>query len=64
MKRARQLMAVEFSSGTALSAEGARVALVSCERCGAAILLDPRDETGRMQQHLQWHQEGNHEAGV
>jgi len=47
----------EFSSGTALSAEGARVALVSCERCGVAVLIDPRDDIPRMMVHHDWHGE-------
>jgi hypothetical protein len=46
-----------FSNATALSAEGARVGLVTCQECGAALLLDPRDDTNVLKLHDQWHDE-------
>jgi hypothetical protein len=39
----------------ALAAEGARVALVTCTRCGAAILLDPADDFDPVERHREWH---------
>lgn len=45
-----------FSAVTAIPAEGARVGLVICNRCGAAILVDPRDTRDRCTQHELWHE--------
>jgi hypothetical protein len=45
-----------FTPGTILSAEGARIGLVTCRDCGAAILIDPRDVTVNfMRVHYEWH---------
>ena len=39
------------------SAEGARVGLVTCRDCGAAIVVDPRDKRPTpMELHDEWHQ--------
>lgn len=46
-----------YAAATAWEAEGARVALVTCRRCGAAVLIDPRDvasERGTVL-HDAWH---------
>jgi hypothetical protein len=45
-----------YTNGTAWAAEGARVALVSCEQCGAALIIDPRDRIDVLTLHHEWHQ--------
>jgi transcription elongation factor Elf1 len=45
----------KVSATTVFEAEGARAGLVTCEICGAAILLDPREKNNRVEQHLNWH---------
>lgn len=40
---------------TAVPAEGARVGFISCEICGAAILIDPRDMVDVPALHADWH---------
>ena len=45
-----------FEPATALEAEGARIGLATCRRCGACVLLDPRDPKNRARQHAEWHQ--------
>lgn len=44
-----------YTAPRAFAAEGARVALVSCLRCGAALLLDPDDEEDAIVLHDDWH---------
>ena len=44
-----------FTPATTLSAEGARVGIATCLQCGAAILIDPRDDVNRARQHWAWH---------
>lgn len=44
-----------ITSARAWAAEGARVAIVSCRRCGAALLLDPGDEEPVVELHVAWH---------
>lgn len=39
----------------AVAAEGARVGFMPCLICGAAILVDPDDDTNRVEQHRAWH---------
>ncbi len=49
-------MTGEFYTGfCAWDAEGARVAVVTCLRCGAALLLDPRDEEDPKTLHNAFH---------
>lgn len=43
------------SAFTSIEAEGARVGVTSCRVCGAAILLDPRDDFDNIAIHLAWH---------
>jgi hypothetical protein len=53
-----------YSEATAIAAEGARVGIVTCLVCGAAILLDPRG-TGPdlITRHSEWHRgAGDEEA--
>lgn len=45
-----------YDLSTVLEAEGARVALMTCLLCGAAILRDPRDEEDAANIHDRWHQ--------
>lgn len=47
---------IRTTAATVLSAEGARVGIVSCLECGAALLLDPRDgDFDPVVRHIQWH---------
>ena len=45
-----------WSGYRAWAAEGARVAIVTCLRCGAAVFIDPSEDA--MTLHERWHQEG------
>lgn len=51
-----QSAGIAYTDATAFDAEGARVGVVTCLVCGAAILLDPRD-TGPdlLALHAEWH---------
>lgn len=44
-----------FTALTAWSAEGARVGLVSCRSCGAAILLGGQLSVDTLALHVEWH---------
>lgn len=45
-----------YTAVRAWSAEGARVGLVTCMDCGAALLIDPSDEGFNViEQHDRWH---------
>ncbi len=46
-----------YSYATIIAAEGARVAIVTCLTCGAALLVDPRDEVGSAELHNEWHEQ-------
>lgn len=48
--------ATPFSDMTVLPAEGARVGIVTCLLCGAALLIDPRDKTPTTLRHTIWHE--------
>lgn len=43
---------------TTLPAEGARIGIVTCLACGAALLLDPRDDFDVVELHRRWHEQG------
>lgn len=43
-KKAEADAAERYSRARAFDAEGARVGIITCLRCGAALLLDPLDE--------------------
>jgi transcription elongation factor Elf1 len=45
------------SDATVVAAEGARIGIVTCMICGAAILIDPRDERSAVALHSEWHPE-------
>ncbi len=45
----------DFTSYRAFLAEGARVAITSCMRCGVALLLDPENKVDVVNLHLEWH---------
>ena len=44
-----------FTAPTIVLAEGARVGIVTCTDCGAAILLDPRADEDYLALHRRWH---------
>lgn len=44
-----------FTAATAVLAEGARVGIATCRECGAAVLIDPRDEINYARLHSEWH---------
>jgi transcription elongation factor Elf1 len=46
---------IELTAATAIAAEGARVGVVSCRLCGAALLLDPREGWDNIGAHKAWH---------
>lgn len=46
-----------FGPATVIEAEGARVGIAQCTRCGAAVLLDPRDKLNFARIHGEWHDE-------
>lgn len=48
---------VEFTGSRAWNAEGARIAVVTCKMCGAAIVIDPMDvdEFSATEVHAAWH---------
>ena len=45
-----------FTRATVLHAEGTRVAVINCETCGAALLLDPRETISVVDRHRAWHE--------
>ena len=45
----------EFTKPRAITAEGARVAVVTCLACGAAVFMDPSDEFNSLAFHRLWH---------
>lgn len=47
----------EFTTARAFVAEGARVGIVTCLTCGAAVLLDSADEVDPREVHRRWHSE-------
>ena len=49
---------------TVWAAEGARVAMVTCSQCGAALLIDPRSNLDVMSLHMQWHLPSSASAGT
>lgn len=48
---------VTYTEATALPAlvGEAHLAIVACELCGAAVVLDQRDSVDRRAQHATWH---------
>lgn len=44
-----------FEPATVVMAEGARIGIATCKHCGAAVMLDPRDQINRIRQHVEWH---------
>jgi hypothetical protein len=53
-----------FTRYRPVSAEGARIGVMSCLTCGAAIVLDPGDRTDMVTLHYRWHLQLEHEQGV
>lgn len=60
----RPVSRVLFTAATAMPAEGVRVGFVTCKRCGAAVLLDPRDTIDALAIHERWHQAIDREWGA
>ena len=52
-----------FTLAACFTVEGARVGIATCKLCGAAILLDHRDEFDVMQLHIDWHEARKGEEG-
>ena len=48
-------MSDDYTEYTAVPAEGARVALLSCLTCGALVMVDPRDKESMPDKHTAWH---------
>lgn len=46
---------IEYAPLRVFAAEGARVGLTMCPRCGTALLMDPDDHENRLAQHTDWH---------
>jgi hypothetical protein len=46
---------IEYAPLRTWGAEGARVGLTICPRCGSALLIDPDDHEDRLAQHTAWH---------
>ena len=46
----------QYDLATILHAEGARVAVMTCLRCGAAIMRDGRDKEDAANIHDSWHE--------
>lgn len=44
-----------YTAGVAISAEGSRVAIVTCHLCGAALLVDPANTFDVFTRHDEWH---------
>jgi hypothetical protein len=45
----------DYTRAAMVSAEGARVGLITCRVCGAAVLVDPRDKFDATLRHSAWH---------
>lgn len=55
--------AAVFTPATVFPAECARVGITTCKLCGAAVLIDSRDEFDVMQLHIDWHEARKGEGG-
>lgn len=44
-----------YTTTRAVPAEGARIGFLSCERCGAALVLDEDDDVNVLELHDVWH---------
>jgi hypothetical protein len=45
----------DYTRAAIVSAEDAKVGLITCRICGAAILVDPRDTFDATLRHSAWH---------
>ena len=50
----------DWTKATVVAAEGARVAFLTCLRCGAVVLADPRDDFDVVKLHDDWHGTNKH----
>ncbi len=53
---------VEYTKATVIDTEGARIGIVTCLSCGAAVMLDPRTTTDAIELHNNKHQNDNRVA--
>jgi hypothetical protein len=44
-----------YTGARTIVAEGARVGVITCRECGAAIVLDPDDDFDPAERHADWH---------
>lgn len=51
-----ELGQVKFTEPRGVAAEGARIGLMTCLRCGAALLIDPDDTFDPAFVHRRWHE--------
>lgn len=54
---------ITFTGYRPFVAEGARCGIITCEVCGAALLLDPSDQFDVKQRHREWHKNQNWALG-
>jgi hypothetical protein len=45
----------DYTRAAIINAEGARVGIMTCRICGAAVVVDPRDEFDATLRHSAWH---------
>lgn len=48
---------LDWPPPTIIHAEGARVGFTTCPKCGAVVMLDPRDTVDAIELHEGWHRE-------
>ena len=48
-------LADNFTPARIFDTEGARVGIITCKKCGAAVFLDPSDPFSTMDLHMKWH---------
>lgn len=54
-KKVESTDTAQYTGARAWAAEGARIGVVTCLRCGSAIVLDPADEQSPIVLHDLWH---------
>lgn len=53
----------DFTGYRAVAAEGARVGFITCKKCGAGLLLDPKDTFDATALHREWHDRHDADQG-
>lgn len=46
---------MDTTGARAFAAEGARVGIMTCLECGAALFIDPTDKVSAIDLHDEWH---------